>query len=83
LRLRSEQAISLLIVGSLLQVLVSIGLGIWLMCAPWLLGFAGVVPATWTHVLIGAIIAATAAFGLWSACVVFLARKDGGTLGKS
>lgn len=40
-------------------------LGLWTAVAPWLLGFAGVATALWTHVGIGLAVAVLAAVELW------------------
>ena len=39
--------------------------GLWVLIAPWLLGFAGVSSALWTHLLIGLLVAILAALELW------------------
>jgi len=39
--------------------------GIWVVVAPWVLGFAAVVAAMWTHVILGLLIAAAAAWEIW------------------
>ncbi len=39
--------------------------GLFLIISPWLLGFAGNASATWTHVGIGVLVTALAAFELW------------------
>jgi len=41
-------------------------LGAWAIAAPWLLGFAAIASAMWSHVAIGALVALSAAAGLWS-----------------
>lgn len=44
----------------------ALALGLWLLCAPWALGFAGIsAAAVWCHGLLGALIAALAALRLW------------------
>ena len=40
-------------------------LGLWSLVAPWVLGFAGVASAMWTHVGIGLAVAILAAVELW------------------
>jgi len=40
-------------------------LGLWVTVAPWLLGFAGVAYAMWTHVGVGLVVAILAAVELW------------------
>ncbi len=40
-------------------------LGLWTLAAPWVLGFASVATAMWTHVGVGAAIAVLAAVELW------------------
>jgi hypothetical protein len=40
-------------------------LGLWTLVAPWVLGFASVATALWTHVGVGAAIAVLAAIELW------------------
>jgi SPW repeat len=42
-------------------------LGVWLIVAPWALGFSAVAAATWSHVILGVAIAALAAWRAWSA----------------
>jgi hypothetical protein len=44
---------------------VNLALGLWVAASPWLLGFAGVASAMWTHVLIGLGVAILAAVELW------------------
>jgi hypothetical protein len=39
-------------------------LGIWLVVSPWVLGFAGLVPAMWNAVIVGALIAVLAIWAL-------------------
>ena len=39
--------------------------GLWTAVAPWILGFAGVVAAMWTHVGVGLAVAVLAAVELW------------------
>lgn len=41
--------------------------GLWVLISPWILGFAENMTATWTHVLIGALVAVLAAVELWTA----------------
>lgn len=40
-------------------------LGLWLIAAPWALGFAAMTMAAWNHVVVGALIVALAAWELW------------------
>jgi hypothetical protein len=40
-------------------------LGVWLIIAPWLLGFAGHMPALWTHVVLGALIVVASGWAVW------------------
>lgn len=42
-------------------------LGIWILIAPWVLGFAALREALATHVALGVLIAAFSAWGIWSA----------------
>ena len=44
---------------------VNLVLGLWLIVAPWALGFAGSVNALWTHVILGVLTAAVSAWALW------------------
>ncbi|QCI63091.1 SPW repeat protein [Phreatobacter stygius] len=44
---------------------VNLALGLWLIAAPWVLGFATNVNAQWTHLIIGALAAAVSAWALW------------------
>jgi len=44
---------------------VSLALGLWLVVAPWALGFADLANAMWTHVVVGALAAAVSAWALW------------------
>lgn len=46
---------------------VNLVLGAWLVVAPWALGFAALAAAAWNHVIVGALIAALAAWELWDA----------------
>lgn len=43
----------------------NLGLGIWAVVAPWLLGLAGITSAMYAHVAIGLIVAILAAVNLW------------------
>lgn len=45
---------------------INVVLGVWLMAAPWLLGFTGLAGATGSHVVLGFLVAAFAAWELWS-----------------
>jgi hypothetical protein len=40
-------------------------LGVWLVIAPWVLGFAAVSAAVWNHVVVGLLIVVAAAWELW------------------
>jgi hypothetical protein len=40
-------------------------LGLWLIVSPWLLQFAANVSAMWTHVVVGVLVAAVAAWAVW------------------
>jgi hypothetical protein len=40
-------------------------LGVWLVIAPWILGFAAVAAALWNHVIVGLLVVALAAWELW------------------
>jgi uncharacterized membrane protein len=46
---------------------INVVLGVWLVIAPWVLGFSAVAAATWSHVILGIVIAALAAWRAWSA----------------
>jgi hypothetical protein len=39
--------------------------GIWVAVAPWVLGFAAVTQAMWSHVVLGLLVAAAAAWEIW------------------
>jgi hypothetical protein len=39
--------------------------GIWVVAAPWVLGFAAITLAMWTHVVLGLLVAAVAAWEIW------------------
>jgi hypothetical protein len=39
--------------------------GLWVVVSPWLLGFAGLATAMWTHVGVGLVVAILAAVELW------------------
>lgn len=43
----------------------NLALGVWLMAAPWLLGFASHLEAMWTHVIFGALAFAVSAWAVW------------------
>ena len=45
---------------------VNLLLGLWAIAAPWLLGFAAVTGAVAAHVIVGIVVAAVAAYRLWS-----------------
>ena len=40
-------------------------LGLWALVAPWIVQFAGVEPATWTHAVIGLLVAASSIWELF------------------
>jgi uncharacterized membrane protein YfhO len=40
-------------------------LGLWLMVAPWMLGFTGSLYAFWTHMILGMLTAAVSAWAVW------------------
>lgn len=40
-------------------------LGIWLIIAPWALGFSGIAYATWAHVMLGVLALAASAWAVW------------------
>lgn len=40
-------------------------LGAWLIVAPWVLGFAGIAVALWTHLVLGALALVMSAWALW------------------
>lgn len=42
-------------------------LGLWLAASPWIVGFSQTATALWTHIVIGLLIAALAAWEAWSA----------------
>ena len=44
---------------------VNVVLGLWTAVAPWILGFASVASAMWTHVAVGLAVAVLAAVELW------------------
>ncbi|QRM53219.1 SPW repeat protein [Sinorhizobium sp. BG8] len=39
--------------------------GLWLIASPWLLGFTSNAGAMWTHVILGALVAAVSAWAVW------------------
>jgi SPW repeat len=39
--------------------------GLWVAVAPWILGFAAVTNAVWTHVVLGILVAVAAAWEIW------------------
>ncbi|RUU13438.1 hypothetical protein EOD10_15715 [Mesorhizobium sp. M7A.T.Ca.TU.009.01.3.2] len=41
--------------------------GLWIVAAPWVLGFAGLATAMWSHVIAGVVVAVLAAASLWLA----------------
>ncbi len=43
----------------------SVVLGVWAIVGPWILGFAGIVSAMWSHVGVGLAVTAVAAVELW------------------
>lgn len=44
---------------------VNLLLGLWVVAAPWVLGFAAAIPARSTHIVFGLLIAAVAAWEIW------------------
>lgn len=44
---------------------INLAFGLWVVIAPWALGFAGTSTALWSHVLLGALVAALSAWNLW------------------
>jgi cyanate permease len=44
---------------------VNLVVGLWALAAPWILGFAGDASATWSHVVVGLVVAALSAAGGW------------------
>ncbi|MGO4674294.1 SPW repeat protein [Bosea sp. 2YAB26] len=44
---------------------VNLVLGVWLMAAPWVLGFTGNFNAFWTHTILGVLTAAVSAWAVW------------------
>jgi hypothetical protein len=40
-------------------------LGLWLVVAPWIVGFTNAIAARWTHVVLGLLVAAVAGWGVW------------------
>ena len=45
---------------------VNLIVGVWVAASPWVLGFAVVTSAMWAHVVIGIVVAALAAYELWT-----------------
>jgi len=45
---------------------VNLVLGLWAIVAPWIMGFAAMGSAMWSHVVLGALVALAAAVGLWA-----------------
>lgn len=43
----------------------SLVLGLWLIVAPWVLGFAGSLNALWAHLVLGVLTAAVSAWAVW------------------
>jgi SPW repeat len=41
-------------------------LGVWLVVAPWVLGFSAMAAVVWDHVIVGALIVALSAWELWA-----------------
>lgn len=39
--------------------------GLWVVVAPWILGFAAITSAMWAHVVLGLLVAAAAAWKIW------------------
>ncbi|AZO81566.1 MULTISPECIES: SPW repeat protein [unclassified Bosea (in: a-proteobacteria)] len=44
---------------------VNLALGLWLIAAPWMLGFTGNFAAFWTHLTLGLLTAAVSAWAVW------------------
>lgn len=44
---------------------VNVVLGLWLVASPWMLGFAAVTSAMWTHVVMGVLVALVSAWAVW------------------
>lgn len=44
---------------------VNLIVGLWVAAAPWVLGFAAITNAVWTHVVLGLLVAAAAAWEIW------------------
>lgn len=45
---------------------VSLVFGVWLIAAPWVLGFSALAAATWNQVIVGLLIAVLAAWEIWA-----------------
>lgn len=43
----------------------NLALGLWLVAAPWMLGFTGNFTAFWTHIVLGLLTAAISAWAVW------------------
>nr|WP_201306165.1 SPW repeat protein [Roseomonas harenae] len=41
-------------------------LGLWAIVAPWVMGFAMIAGATWSHAVLGALVALAAMAGFWA-----------------
>ncbi len=46
---------------------INAALGLWVAVSPWLLGFAALSAALWTHLILGVLVAALATWRAWSA----------------
>jgi uncharacterized membrane protein len=44
---------------------INLALGVWAIVAPWVMGFATMAPAMWSHVVLGAAVVLAAAAELW------------------
>ncbi|MDI7861984.1 SPW repeat protein [Rhizobiaceae bacterium n13] len=44
---------------------VNLVLGLWLIVAPWMLGFTASMSAMWTHIVLGVLVAALSAWAVW------------------
>ncbi|WP_439579588.1 SPW repeat protein [Elioraea sp.] len=47
---------------------VNLAAGVWAIVAPWLVGFAAIAGAMWSHVVLGILVAIAAAIELWQEC---------------
>jgi hypothetical protein len=44
---------------------ITAALGVWMIIAPWVLGFASMVNPTWTHVVLGVLTVAASGWAVW------------------